>query len=170
MLQNDNTENKILPLHEVAELEFKQAKAGIQKRIKFCAFCYNSSRNNQERIWVLCKSTSGIPDPFQSCSKPTRLDGLHFDLGQGLKVLVYLKTYISEHVLYNVNWWRLSSHFYNLRRWSCFIACAKQSRCSEDLSRLSVLTEMAYFAVLCFCRTEGGSLIWCLWCTVCYRV
>jgi len=159
ILQHDITENNILALQEVAELEFKQAKAGTWKRIKFHVSCYNSWCNTQERIGILCRSTLNIPDPFQSLSKPIRLYGLCFNVGQGLKFLVYLKIHISEHVLYNLKWWSWSSLFFALRRWSCFIACVRQSRHSEDLLGLSVITEMAYFAVFFFCETEGASLI-----------
>lgn len=86
--------------------------------------------------------------------------------GQGLNLLVYLKIYVDERAVYNLNWWILRSlffffsFFFILRRRNCFIACAKQSRCSEDLSRLSFIAEMAYFAVFCFCETEWDSVMY----------
>lgn len=113
----------------------------------------------RKKKWVLCINTLSSPDPFQSWDKTTKLSGLYFDLWQSLKVLVCFKRYIRDHVLYNSNRWSLISHFFTRRRQRCFLACAKQSRCSEDLLGLPVITEMAYFAVLCFCETEGVSLI-----------
>lgn len=44
MLQCDSTKNKILALHKVVELEFKQAKAEMWEKIKF-----HPSFHNQEK-------------------------------------------------------------------------------------------------------------------------
>lgn len=135
----------------------------MKKQNQLLCLHYNFWCNNQEKngSW---SSILKYSSTFQSWGKPIRLDGQY---------LTWTRLEPSC-IFKNIRWWTCCvqfklmnpeiplfffSFFFILRRRNCFIACAKQSRCSEDLSRLSFIAEMAYFAVFCFCETEWDSVM-----------
>lgn len=61
MQQSDSTKNKILALHKVVELEFKQAKAGIWEKIKFHLSFQNQEKKKKGPVCEYFKQSRSFP-------------------------------------------------------------------------------------------------------------